>query len=75
MLRQLLQVPGSFAKLIPVPDHPGFFVEVNSNMMYTKGVAVNLPIHPKSAVMLTRPFPSIPGVPQGVTTIPPVFMV
>ncbi|KAI9106297.1 hypothetical protein DFS34DRAFT_58191 [Phlyctochytrium arcticum] len=74
LLRQLLQVPGTFAKLIPVPDHPGFFVEVNSSMMYTKGVAVNLPIHPKSSVTLTRPLPSIPGVPPGGTTIPPVFM-
>ncbi|KND03878.1 uncharacterized protein SPPG_08927 [Spizellomyces punctatus DAOM BR117] len=74
LLRQLLQVPGTFARLVPVPDHPGFFVEVNSSMMYTKGVAVNLPIHPKSSVTLTRPLPSIPGVPQGGTTIPPVFM-
>ncbi|KAJ3148956.1 hypothetical protein HDU86_007314 [Geranomyces michiganensis] len=74
LLRQLLQVPGKFARLVPVPGHPGFFVDVNSSMMYTKGIAVNLPIHPKSSVTLTRPLPSIPGVPQAVTTIPPVFM-
>ncbi|KAJ3175403.1 hypothetical protein HDU87_006223 [Geranomyces variabilis] len=74
LLRQLLHVPGKFARLVPVPGHPGFFVDVNSSMMYTKGIAVNLPIHPKSSVTLTRPLPSIPGVPQAVTTIPPVFM-
>ncbi|TPX62603.1 hypothetical protein PhCBS80983_g00408 [Powellomyces hirtus] len=74
LLRQLLQVPGKFARLVPVPGHPGFFVDVNSTMMYTKGIAVNLPIHPKSSVTLTRPLPSIPGVPPAVTTIPPVFM-
>ncbi|KAI9003546.1 hypothetical protein BC832DRAFT_540384 [Gaertneriomyces semiglobifer] len=74
LLRQLLQIPSTFTNLIPVPDHPGFFVQVNSSMLYTKGVVVNLPIHPKSSVTLTRILPSIPGVPQGVTTIPPVFM-
>ncbi|KAI8820517.1 uncharacterized protein EV422DRAFT_73879 [Fimicolochytrium jonesii] len=74
LLRQLLLVPGNFAKLVPVPGHLGFFVEVNSSMMYTKGIVVNLPIHPKSSVTLSRPLPNIPGVPPAVTTIPPVFM-
>ncbi|KAJ3024594.1 hypothetical protein HK097_006879, partial [Rhizophlyctis rosea] len=74
LLRQLLSVPGTFSRLTPVPDHPGFFIEVNSSMMHTKGIVVNLPVHPKSSVRLTRLLPSIPGVPQGVTTIPPIFM-
>ncbi|KAJ3042819.1 hypothetical protein HDV00_006640 [Rhizophlyctis rosea] len=74
LLRQLLSVPGTFSRLTPVPDHPGFFIEVNSSMMHTKGIVVNLPVHPKSSVRLTRLLPSIPGVPRGVTTIPPVFM-
>ncbi|KAJ3299223.1 hypothetical protein HK104_009688 [Borealophlyctis nickersoniae] len=74
LLRQLLQIPGTFSKLTPVLGHPHFFIEVNSSMMHTKGIVVNLPVHPKSSVTLTRPLPSIPGVPQAVTTIPPVFM-
>ncbi|RKO93893.1 hypothetical protein BDK51DRAFT_20030, partial [Blyttiomyces helicus] len=74
LLRQLLLVPGTFAKLVPVANHPGFFAECNSSMMHTKGIVVNLPIHPKSSVLLTRPLPSIPGVPPAVTTIPPLFM-
>ncbi|KAI8848054.1 hypothetical protein BC829DRAFT_433513 [Chytridium lagenaria] len=74
LLRQLLQMPGTYAKLRPAPDHPGFFIEVDSSMMNTKGIVVSLPIHPKSSVTLTRPLPPIPGVPLAVTTVPPVFM-
>ncbi|KAJ3213593.1 hypothetical protein HDU67_002684 [Dinochytrium kinnereticum] len=74
LLRQLLQMPGTYAKLRPAQDHPGFFVDVDSSMMNTKGIVVSLPIHPKSSVTLTRPLPPIPGVPLAVTTIPPVFM-
>lgn len=68
-------MPGTWANLSPVDDHPGFFAESDSTMLHTKGIVVNLPIHPKSFVILTRVLPPIPGVPTGMTTVPPVFMV
>jgi hypothetical protein len=75
LTRQLLQMPGTWSNLSPVADYPGFFAESDSTMLHTKGIVVNLPIHPKSFVTLTRVLPSIPGVPTGMTTVPPVFMV
>ncbi|KAJ3408961.1 hypothetical protein HDV05_004665, partial [Chytridiales sp. JEL 0842] len=74
LLRQVLQMPGTFAKLKPATDNPGFFIEIDSPMLGTAGIVVSLPVHPKSSVTLTRPLPPIPGVPAAVTTIPPVFM-
>jgi hypothetical protein len=75
LLRQILQMPGTFAKLKPAEDNPGFFVDTDSPMIGTAGIVVSLPVHPKSSVTLSRPLPPIPGVPSAVTTIPPVFMV
>ncbi|KAJ3262197.1 hypothetical protein HDU77_000417 [Chytriomyces hyalinus] len=74
LLRQLLLVPGTFSRLKPVPEHPGFFADNDTGMSGTKAIAVGLPIHPKSNVLISRPIPSIPGVPPAVTTIPPIFM-
>ncbi|KAJ3082396.1 hypothetical protein HDU99_002819 [Rhizoclosmatium hyalinum] len=74
LLKQLLLTPGTYSRLLPVSDHPGFFADNNSSMFNTKAIAVGLPIHPKSNVLISRPIPNIPGVPSGVTTIPPVFM-
>ncbi|KAI9336135.1 hypothetical protein BDR26DRAFT_920198 [Obelidium mucronatum] len=74
LLKQLIMIPGTYSKLLPVTDHPGFFADNNSTMFNTKAIAVGLPIHPKSNVLISRPIPNIPGVPTGVTTIPPVFM-
>ncbi|KAJ3017466.1 UNVERIFIED_CONTAM: hypothetical protein HDU68_011679 [Siphonaria sp. JEL0065] len=74
LLKQLLMIPGTYSRLSPVVDHPGFFAENNSSMFNTKAIAVGLPIHPKSNVLISRPIPNIPGVPMGVTTLPPVFM-
>ncbi|KAJ3066566.1 hypothetical protein HDU98_010131 [Podochytrium sp. JEL0797] len=74
LLHQMLLVPGTYSRLLPVADHPGFFADNNSSMFNTKAIAVGLPIHPRSNVLISRPVPNIPGVPAGVTTIPPVFM-
>ncbi|KAJ1559746.1 hypothetical protein HK096_011237 [Nowakowskiella sp. JEL0078] len=74
LLRQLLEIPGSSTKLAPVPECPGYFVDMNSSLMFTKGILVHLPIHPKSSIIVSRPLPAIPGVPSGVTTVPPVYM-
>ncbi|KAI9362448.1 hypothetical protein DFJ73DRAFT_756739 [Zopfochytrium polystomum] len=74
LLRQLLQVPGTYTKLEPALDCPGFFVDADSSLSNTKGIVVGLPVHPKSCVTVSRPLPPIPGVPSGVTTVPPVFM-
>ncbi|KAJ3397657.1 hypothetical protein HDU92_005399 [Lobulomyces angularis] len=71
LVRQLLQVPGTWANLNPIEGHPGFFIETNSSMINTTGILVKLPIHPKSSVTISRPIPPIPGVPNGVTTISP----
>jgi hypothetical protein len=75
LVRQLLQTPGTWSKLDPVNDRPGFFAELDSSMINTIGIIAKLPIHAMSAVTISRPVPSIPGIPNNVTTIPPVFMV
>ncbi|KAI8925707.1 hypothetical protein BC831DRAFT_550468 [Entophlyctis helioformis] len=74
LLRELIQVPGTISKLLPVPGCPGFFCDANSSLTYTKSILMDLPIHGKSNVTLTRPILPIPGVPKAVTTIPPLFM-
>ncbi|KAJ3137190.1 hypothetical protein HK100_000909 [Physocladia obscura] len=74
LMKQLLMVPGTYSRLTPVPDHPGFFANNNTSMFNTKAIAVGLPIHPKSNILISRPIPSVPGVPVSATTIPPVFM-
>ncbi|KAJ3353647.1 hypothetical protein HDU83_006556 [Entophlyctis luteolus] len=74
LLRQLLLVPGTYASLPPVTDHPGFFANNDTSMFNSKAIAVGLPIHPKSNVLVARPIPNIPGVPSSCTAIPPVFM-
>ncbi|KAI8804387.1 hypothetical protein BJ742DRAFT_713319, partial [Cladochytrium replicatum] len=74
LLRQLLQIPGSSTKLFPVAEYPSYFSTENSSLMNTIGVVIKMPIHPNSALTVTRPLPSIPGVPAGVTTVPPIFM-
>lgn len=74
LVRQLLQTPGTWSKLDPVADRPGFFAELDSAMMNTTGIIAKLPIHAMSAVTISRPVPPIPGIPNNVTTIPPVFM-
>ena len=71
----LLMNPGTWSKLRPIQKYPGFFVDLDSSMMTTKGILLYLPVHPKSTVTISRPIPPIPGVPTGVTTIPPVYMV
>ncbi|KAK5666267.1 hypothetical protein QVD99_007029 [Batrachochytrium dendrobatidis] len=74
LLRELICSPGTVSKCLPVPGCPGFFCDANSSLLNTKSVLLDLPIHDKSNVTLTRLIPSIPGVPKGVTTIPPLFM-
>lgn len=34
---------------------------------------MNLPIDPSSIITLSLPIPSLPGVPPGATTVPPLF--
>ncbi|KAJ3321339.1 hypothetical protein HDV06_004443 [Boothiomyces sp. JEL0866] len=75
LLRGLIQPPGCIARLLPMPGCNGFFCEPNAIMNRTKSILVELPIHAKSNVTLTRPIPSIPGVPTAVTTTPPLYMV
>lgn len=75
LLRYILHVPGSWTKLLPVNGHPGFFVDLDSTLMNTEGIVSNLPIHPRSSVTIARLLPKIPGVPNGVTTCPPIFVV
>ncbi|KAI8908562.1 hypothetical protein EDD86DRAFT_270613 [Gorgonomyces haynaldii] len=71
--KQLTQAPGTMASLLPVPGCPGFFCDADSNLRYTKSLLVDLPVHPDSNVTITRVIPSIPGVPKGFTTCPPVY--
>ncbi|KAJ3256192.1 hypothetical protein HK103_005651 [Boothiomyces macroporosus] len=75
LLRALIQPPGCVARLLPMPGCNGFFCEPNAIMNRTKSILVELPIHAKSNVTLTRPIPAIPGVPTAVTTTPPLYMV
>lgn len=42
-------------------------------MLNTSGIVARLPVHPGSLVFISRPLPSIPGVPSNTTTVPPVF--
>ncbi|KAJ1336456.1 hypothetical protein BSLG_007240 [Batrachochytrium salamandrivorans] len=74
LLRELIRPPGTVSKFLPVPGCPGFFCDSNSSLLNTKSVLIDLPIHKKSNVTLTRLIPSIPGVPDAVTTIPPLFI-
>ena len=41
--------------------------------MNTLEIVCNLPIEPRSLIFLFRPVNSIPGVPIGATTVPPLF--
>lgn len=75
LIRQLIQTPGTVANLLPVPGVPGFFCNINTGLHKTKAVMVELPIHGKSNVTITRYVPSIPGTPCGTTTTPPLFIV
>jgi hypothetical protein len=74
-MRSLITPPGSIATLLPVPGCAGFFCELNSSMRKTDSILMELPIHGKSNVTLTRPIPQIPGIPTAVTTTPPLYMV
>ncbi|KAJ3371494.1 hypothetical protein HDU91_005136 [Kappamyces sp. JEL0680] len=75
LMRTLIQAPGTVTTLYPVPGCSGFFCAINSSLRKTKSVLVDLPIHGKSNVTLTRPIPSIPGVPSATTTTPPLFLI
>lgn len=74
LTHQLLQIPGTWANLGPVPGQPGYFADLDSGMMSTRGIIAKLPVDPESAVTISRPIPQIPGVPSNMTTVPPVFM-
>ncbi len=60
-MRILIQAPGSQTNLLPIPGSPGFFCSAQSSLRLTKSILVDLPIHGKSNVSITRPIPSIPG--------------
>lgn len=74
-MRTLIQPPGTVSGLLPIPGCSGMFCDANANMRRTKSIIVDLPIHAKSNVTLTRVIASIPGVPSGTTTTPPLFIV
>lgn len=75
LMRTLIQVPGTVSNMLPLPGYPGFFCDIHSNMRKTESLLLELPIHGKSNVTLTRPIPPIPGVPSGTTTTPPLFVI
>ncbi|KAI8899374.1 hypothetical protein BC833DRAFT_375645 [Globomyces pollinis-pini] len=75
IIRSIIQPPGTVAHLLPVPGCTGFFCDSSSGMRKTKSILVDLPVHGKSNVTLTRLIPQIPGVPSCVTTTPPLYMV
>ncbi|TPX30512.1 hypothetical protein SmJEL517_g05942 [Synchytrium microbalum] len=70
IVRQMLMVPGTFAKMAAVEDHDCLFYGKFSGC----DVLCSLPIHQNSNVLISRPHPAIPGVPSAATTIPPVFV-
>lgn len=75
LISDLMQPPGSVARLYPVPQAPGVFCDANSSLMFSKSVLIILPVHPLSNVTLVKLVPRIPGVPPGFTTTPPLFFV
>lgn len=74
LLRQIMQPFGTVSSLDPIPGCPGFFIDSNSSLQFTKSVLVELPVHPESNVTITRLVPGIPGVPKGFTTTPPLYL-
>ncbi|KAI9202395.1 uncharacterized protein BJ171DRAFT_584296 [Polychytrium aggregatum] len=74
LLRQMLQIPGTYCKLHPVQDYPGFFAEDSATLIHTESIVVSLPVNPLSNIMITCPLPQIPGIPNGATTVPYPFM-
>ena len=75
IMRSLIQAPGTVSTMLHVPGYSGFFCDIQSSMRNTESLLVELPIHGKSNVTLTRPIPPIPGVPSGTTTTPPLFVI
>ncbi|TPX52882.1 hypothetical protein SeMB42_g01104, partial [Synchytrium endobioticum] len=70
IIRQMLMVPGTFAQLRPASKHAGLFHGTLSGC----DLLCSLPINEKSQVLISRPQPALPGVPNSATTIPPVFV-
>jgi hypothetical protein len=74
-LHILAQPPGTWTTLNPLIGYPGVFLAANSSLRHTSSVLAELPINPQASVTISLPVPTIPGVPQYMTTIPYLFAV
>ena len=75
LLRQLIQVPGTFVPLTPVKGESGIFASNNCNMPFTKAVVLAMPLPDDTHILISKLPVLIPGVPGDCTTVPPLLVV